>query len=108
MGPLSLVLEGALIILLGACLYYCWRLEQRLNRLREGQDNMRAAAEELTHAVRHAERAVDGLKASAREAGRDLQARIDDARALADRLGLEGGRIRSSADIQRTPRSGGY
>ncbi len=37
------------------------------------------------------------MRLTAQDAGRDLQARINDARATADRLGLGAGRVRSAA-----------
>jgi hypothetical protein len=86
-GILTWLLEGALGVLLIACLFFCWRLERRLNALRSGQDGLRAAAEELRHAVGQAESAVRGLRATAQDAGRELQARIDEARKLSDRMG---------------------
>jgi hypothetical protein len=57
----------------------------------------------LVQATQHAENAVRSLRLTAAEAGRDLQARINDARVTADRLGLGAGRLRSSADV-RAPR----
>jgi hypothetical protein len=102
---MSMALEGLLAILLAACLFYCWRLDRRLSDLRKGQDGLRAAAQELGETVAQAEAAVRGLRATANDAGRDLQARIDEAKVLAERLGLGVGRVRSAADIP--PRSGG-
>lgn len=99
MSPISLTLEGVLAVLLGACLYSFWRLDRKLNALRTGQDGVRAAAVELAQATLAAETAVKALRVTAQEAGRDLQARINDARATADRLGLGAGRVRSSADV---------
>jgi hypothetical protein len=61
---------------------------------------VREAAGELLQAVAQAENAVRTLRATAQDAGRDLQARIDQARTLADRLGLGLGRIRSAADLR--------
>lgn len=100
-----MALEGLLAILLAACLFYCWRLDRRLSDLRKGQDGLRAAAQELGETVAQAEAAVRGLRATANDAGRDLQARIDEAKVLAERLGLGMGRVRSAADVP--PRSGG-
>ncbi|MBS0385938.1 MAG: hypothetical protein JSS00_11375 [Proteobacteria bacterium] len=99
MSPITLVLEGALAVMLGACLVYFWRLDRKLNALRTGQDGIRAAAAELVQATTQAEAAIRALKLTASEAGRDLQARINDARSAADRLGLGAGRVRSSADL---------
>jgi hypothetical protein len=99
MSPITIGLEALLAVLLAACLVFCWRLERRLAALRNGQDGVRAAAAELVQATAQAEAAVRALRASASDAGRDLQARIDDARGLSDRLGLGAGRIRSAADV---------
>ena len=99
MSPVTLALESVLAIMLGVCLFYFWRLDRKLNALRTGQDGIRAAAAELVQATTQAEAAVRSLKLTAAEAGRDLQARINDARATADRLGLGAGRMRSSGDL---------
>ena len=99
MSPISLALEIVLAIMLGACLFSFWRLDRKLAALRSGQDGVRAAAVELMQATSAAETAVRALRATALDAGRDLQARINDARATADRLGLGAGRVRSSVDI---------
>ncbi len=99
MSPITLVLELVLACMLAACLYYFWRLDTRLKALRTGQDGVLRAAAELAQATAQAEAAVRSLKMTAQEAGRDLQARIDDARKTADRLGLSAGRVRTSADM---------
>ena len=99
MSPITLVIETVLALMLGACLFYFWRLDARLNALRNGQDGVLRAAAELAQATAQAEAAVRSLRATAQEAGRDLQARINDARATADRLGLGAGRLRTGADV---------
>lgn len=99
MSPITLALEIVLACMLGACLFYFWRLDRKLSALRSGQDGVRAAAAELAQAAAQAEAAIRSLRATAHETGRDLQARINDARATADRLGLGAGRLRSGADV---------
>ncbi len=99
MSPLAMTMEGLLALMLAACLYFFWRLDQKLQALRSGQDGVREAAAELAHATAQAEAAVRAMRATAMDAGRDLQARINDARATADRLGLSAGRVRSSGDV---------
>lgn len=101
MSPITLVLESALGILLAACLFYCWRLDRKLAALRNGQDGIRAAARELNESVAAADAAVRNLRQAAHEAGRDLQGRIDTAGALAEKLGMALGRVRSAADVAR-------
>lgn len=102
MSPITLVIEGVLALMLAACLFYFWRLDKRLHALRSGQDGVLRAAAELAQATAQAEAAVRSLRATAQEAGRDLQSRINDARATADRLGLGAGRLRTSADVGAT------
>jgi F0F1-type ATP synthase membrane subunit b/b' len=99
MSPITLGIEIVLALMLAACLFYFWRLDRKLAALRTGQDGIRAAAAELVQATQQAENAVRNLRATAQEAGRDLQARINDARATADRLGLGAGRLRSVGDV---------
>ena len=100
MSPIAIALEIVLACMLGACLFSFWRLDRKLGQLRSGQDGVRAAAAELVQATTQAEAAVRVLRASAQEAGRDLQARINDARATADRLCLGAGRLRTGADAR--------
>jgi hypothetical protein len=99
MSPITLAIEIVLALLLGVCLFYFWRLDRKLNALRAGQDGALRAAAELGQATAQAEAAVRAMRATAQEAGRDLQARINDARATAERLGLGAGRMRSAADV---------
>ena len=99
MSPITLALEGFLAVLLLACLVFVWRLDRKLSALRAGQDGVLRAAAELAQATAKAEAAVRSLRATAQETGRDLQARIDDARAITERLGMSAGRVRSSADV---------
>lgn len=79
----SLLLDGALAGLLVIAILYCWRLDGRLKNLRSGKDGMLQAARELQTAVADAEKAIGLLRQSSDQAGRDLQMRIDEARAVA-------------------------
>ena len=101
MSPITLVVDLMLAALLAACLFFFWRLDRKLLALRTGQDGVLKAAADLAQATAQAEAAVRSLRLTAQEAGRDLQARINDARATADRLGLGAGRVRSAADVAR-------
>lgn len=101
MSPIALALEVTLVLLLMACLFYCWRLDRKLSALRAGQDGIRDAARELLESVSAAESAVKTMRQTAHETGRDLQGRIDTARSLADKLGLALGKVRSVADLGR-------
>ncbi len=80
---LALGLDAFLIALLLVALMLFWRLEQRLNALRNGQDGMREAARELIEATSKAEAAIRNLRAASQEAGRELQNKINETRAFA-------------------------
>jgi hypothetical protein len=99
MSPITLAIEIVLVLMLGVCLFFFWRLDRKLAALRSGQDGALKAAAELAQATAQAEAAVRSMRTTAQDAGRDLQARINDARATADRLGLGAGRMRSAADV---------
>jgi hypothetical protein len=77
-----LAFEGALAILLLIAILYCIRLDGKLKALRTGNMRMLEAAKELQSSVLHAENAVTALRRSADAAGKDLQAKIDEARAV--------------------------
>lgn len=98
MSPITIVLEVVLAVMLAACLFYFWRLDRKLAALRSGQDASLKAAAELVQATAQAEAAVRAMRVTAQDAGRDLQARIDHARATAERLGLGAGRMRTATD----------
>lgn len=79
----SIGLDTLLAVLLVIAILYCWRLDQKLKTLRAGGDNMMEAARELQVSLSQAQAAIDQLRQSADAAGRDLQGRIDEARAVA-------------------------
>ena len=79
-----LAFEGFLALLLIIAIAYCIRLDARLKALRTGNARMLEAAKELQSSVLHAEKAVAAMRQSADAAGRELQARIDEARAMSN------------------------
>jgi predicted site-specific integrase-resolvase len=78
-----MIMEMILAALLLIAIAYCWRLDGKLKALRNGNSRMLEAARELQASVAHAEKAVTGLRLSADAAGKELQAKIDEARAMA-------------------------
>jgi hypothetical protein len=77
-----LAFEGFLALLLVIAIGYCIRLDGRLKALRSGNVRMLEAARELQNSVLHAENAVTALRRSADAAGRELQSKIDETRAM--------------------------
>ncbi len=86
MSPIALVLDGLIAVLLLAAIGFCWRLNASLARLRAGTQGWAQAAAELNAAVVRAEQAVRGLRAASESEGAALDARIADARAIADEV----------------------
>jgi len=80
---MSLGIEVFLAVLLVIAIAYCARLDGKLKALRTGNNRMLEAAKELQSSVMHAENAVTALRRSADAAGRELQLKIDEARAMA-------------------------
>lgn len=86
MSDYGFMIEIILAVLLVLTIAYCWRLDQRLNTLRKGNDGMIDAARELAETIAQAETAVQGLRKTAAETGRELQTRIDEARNISNNL----------------------
>lgn len=83
---LGMVMDGLILVLLGATVFYAARLSLQLKVFRESRGEMVKLIKELSSGIDKAERAIEGLRLSAREAGRDLQGLINDASALSDEL----------------------
>jgi hypothetical protein len=99
MTPFSMAVELAVLVLLSATIFYCWRLDKRLSALKKGQDGLAEAASEMVDSIARAEAAVRGLRAASEDAKRELQSRIDEARGLSDRLASGGARPRTGSDF---------
>lgn len=82
-GIYSIGLEIFLAVLLIIAILYCMRLDGKLKALRNGNARMLEAAKELQNSVLHAQNAVTALRRSADAAGKELQMKIDEARAVA-------------------------
>lgn len=64
----------------------CMRLDAKLNALRKGKDGVAASAAQLLNAVTRADTAIKALRTHSEDATASLQARIDEAQAVADGL----------------------
>ncbi len=97
----SLGIEVFLAILLMIAIAYCARLDGKLKALRTGNTRMLEAARELQSSALHAENAVAAMRRSADAAGKELQAKIDEARAMAQtpiirEVAIDDSRLRDS------------
>jgi hypothetical protein len=89
-----MILDILLATLLLIAIIYCWRLDGRLKAMRKGGDAMLEAARELQTSIVQAQAAIDGLRRSADASGRELQLKIDEARALGQGAGVAGSVVR--------------
>jgi len=103
-GIYSIVLEGFLALLLLIAIAYCMRLDGKLKTLRNGNTQMLEAAKELQSSVIHAQNAVTALRRSADAAGRELQQKIDEARAVAAIPMVRDARDMPRESYRETPR----
>jgi hypothetical protein len=82
----AMILDVVVIGLLGAVLFFAIRLQKQLHEFREGRDEFGRMVQEMSASVTQAEKAIQGLRDTARASGRDLQAQIDVARSLSDEM----------------------
>ncbi|MCB9996499.1 MAG: hypothetical protein H6869_08705 [Rhodospirillales bacterium] len=83
---LSLILDGVIILLLAGTIYYAWRLSTHIRVFRDSRKDMEKLLGDLAGHIERAEEAIEGLRAGARQSGRDLQAIINDAKGLSEEL----------------------
>ncbi len=85
---LTLAVEIALIVLLGATLVYCMVLERRLAAVRKGQDTLKKTIGDLNKSIAAAGMSLGLLKSAAGGTAQALDERITNARQMIDELSL--------------------
>ncbi|WP_270375184.1 MULTISPECIES: DUF6468 domain-containing protein [Marinicauda] len=88
MSPLVLIFEGLVAVLMLGAGVMCWRVDQRLKSLRNGQDGLKATIGALNDAVDRARASLAALDRASREQGADLKQRVEEARRMADELSI--------------------
>lgn len=83
---LGLVLDGIILLLLAGTIFFAGRLSLHLRDFRSNRAGMEKLVATLAEQITQAERAIAGMREAAREGGRDLQERINEARALTEEL----------------------
>jgi Domain of unknown function (DUF6468) len=86
--PITLIIEIMLSALLLATVIYCALLERKLSALRKGQDGLRDIIGELNRAIVSASVSMRTLRATADDAGKNLQEQVSKARGMIDELSL--------------------
>ena len=82
----SLIVDIGMLALLAATVYLAFRLNINLKHFRESRSEMEGLVNRLTGNIDKAERAIQGMQNAARNAGKELDEIISDAKALADEL----------------------
>lgn len=85
-GGWPLILDGVILVLLAATVFLAARLSIQLKDFRESRRSMEGLVRDLARHVDKAQQAIEGLRESVREAGRDLHGKIREAQALTDEL----------------------
>lgn len=100
----STIIDGVVIALLAATIFYAYRLERKLDGLRNAQAAFADVIRELNTAAVRAESGIQGLKSAAESSGQVLDERIKRARNASDELALllkAGQRAAQTADAVR-------
>lgn len=88
MALLQIIIDGFIAVLLVATIVFAARLSLHLKVFRDSRKEIETQITALSSHIQRAESAIEGLRENARESGRDLQATIKEASALADELQL--------------------
>jgi hypothetical protein len=79
-------MDIVILILLAATVYLAFRLNINLKHFKDSRKEMEGLVTRLTANIDKAERAIQGMQNAARNAGRDLDEVISDAKVLSDEL----------------------
>jgi len=92
----GLMIEGLVSALLLLTILYCARLNKQIGQLKADEKLMKASIVELVVATEKAERAIGGLKLTAREAEDTLGARLREAEAYCTSMA---GHLKAGEDV---------
>ncbi len=84
----AFVFEALVALLLLGAAIMCLRVDRRLRALKTGQDGMMETVRRLDESTDRARASLAALDRAAREHGQTLEARVREARELADELAL--------------------
>ena len=83
---LSLLMNGTIIVLLLATIIYSARLSRGIRVFKDSRKDLEKLVRDLGQQIARADEAVAGMRNSARDAGKDMQAKISDCKRLQDEL----------------------
>lgn len=82
----ALMMDISILVLLAATVFLAFRLTMSLRHFRQSRSEMEGLVNRLTANIDKAERAIGGMQNAARNAGKELDEIISDAKALSDEL----------------------
>jgi seryl-tRNA synthetase len=83
---MTLILDFVMAGLLVTTIVYCWRLNKRVQLLRDNQGDLAKMIDRFDQATRNAQNSVQELQDSAKELGESMEAKFDKANFLGDDL----------------------
>ncbi|QQG35865.1 MAG: hypothetical protein HYS17_10240 [Micavibrio aeruginosavorus] len=83
---LGMVLDGLVLLFLGATIFFSVRLSVHLRLFRESRQDLEKLINDLTMQIGKAEKSIETLKSSARDISRELQQHLDEAKAVGNDL----------------------
>lgn len=87
-SALPLILNGLILVLLAATIFFAARLSLNLRDFRASRKDLDQLVRDLGISVTRAEGAIAGMRQTASESGRDLQELVNQARSLSEELQL--------------------
>lgn len=84
----ALLIDFVVITLLGATIYFAFRLDRRLQGMRSVQHELANVIRELNIAAARAEAGIQGLKMAAQVSGQQLEDKISNAKVAGDELAI--------------------
>lgn len=85
-GLLGIILDGLVLVFLGATIVFAARLSIHLRNFRDSRKDLERLIGDLSGQILKAEKSIETLKSSARDVSRELQQQLDEARAMGDDL----------------------
>ncbi len=86
--PTDLLLDGLVVVLLGATIFFCVILDRRLKAMRSGQDGLKAIIDQLNTATARAELSIGQLKQVSGDMDAGLNERVRQAQTVMDELSV--------------------
>ena len=84
----AFIIDVVVIALVGATIYFAFRLDRRLQGMRNVQSEIAGVIRELNVAAARAEAGIQGLKMAAESSGQQLEERIKNAKGVGDELAI--------------------